>query len=256
MIPCNLLSKILVLIVLGLGGYIVYDKIIVPRQNTGTITINTDDKKDTKEKSLIKDSSQKIVYDNEKYSNKNYEGIKVPVINIDSEDASKLNGEIEGFVNEYKHDGFNEYMYPKYDYYENDDILSINVTIITEGSSRYYKTANINTKTCKKVSNSELVSKKEFKENEVPYKVFDIYEKEAEKNGSLDSYKQLTMAGDEFTSVYQGTKNYITKITLDEFGMYLNKNGELCVITKVYMIAGPESNYYIFNLNTNSYEAN
>ena len=70
-------------------------------------------------------------------------------------------------------------------------------------------------------------------------------------NGSIDAVKTQSIYGDECTSVYDGTKMNIESTKINDFDMYLNKKGELCVVTDIYLIAGPERNYYIYNLDTN-----
>lgn len=238
---------ILFILVLGLGTYIVYDKVI----NKDEVVSKTDsnDKKETK-KGIIKDESKEIVYSDNEYQYK-----KIPIINIDTEDADDLNKEINEYVDKMGQDSnYGEGYKLSYVYNENDEILSILLTINTYGSSKYYKTVNINTKTGKKVSNYDLIKTKSIDENEIGNAIFDIYVKDAEKNGLLDTYKTQHIYGDGFTSVYDGTKMLIDSKKIDDFDMYLNSKGDLCVIEEVYLIAGPEKNFYKFNLNINSYE--
>ena len=237
---------ILIIIILGLSGYIAYDKFIAKEE------VNKIEKKENKkeEKSIIKDKEKDIVY-----TESDYEYKKVPVININTADADKLNKEIEEYVDKMSSESdYGEAYALSYDYFENNDVLSIKMTITTFGSSRYYKTVNINSKTGKEVSNYDLIKSKSIDENEIGNAIFDIYTKEAEKNESLDAYKTQHIYSDEYTSVYDGTKNLVTNKKYDDFDMYLNSKGELCVISDVYLIAGPEMNFYVFNLNSNSYE--
>ena len=247
----TIIILILVFIIIGLAGYIVYDKYIKPNYEIVKKTDKTTNNKKEEEKSLIKDSSKEIVYNNEKFSY-----INVPFINIDSEDADNLNKEIEEYINNNGKNGYGDDYYPKYDYYKNGDNVSVLITIVTEGSSRYYKTANINAKTGKRITNTDLLSMKNIKSSEVADKVFSIYSDTAEKNGSLEAYKSLHMAGDEFTSIYDETKYSLKKLSIADFDMYLNDDDELCVIAEVYLIAGPEKNFYSFNLDDNKYEIN
>lgn len=234
---------ILFILVLGLGTYIVYDKVI----NKDEVVSKTDS---NDKKGIIKDESKEIVYSDNEYQYK-----KIPIINIDTEDADDLNKEINEYVDKMGQDtNYGEGYKLSYVYYENDEILSILLTINTYGSSKYYKTVNINSKTGKKVSNYDLIKTKSIDENEIGNAIFDIYVKDAEKNGLLDTYKTQHVYGDEFTSVYDASNNLIKSKKYDDFDMYLNSNGELCVISDVYLIAGPEKNFYIFNLNLYNYE--
>ena len=123
---------ILFILVLGLGTYIVYDKVI----NKDEVVSKTDsnDKKETK-KGIIKDESKEIVYSDNEYQYK-----KIPIINIDTEDADDLNKEINEYVDKMGQDtNYGEGYKLSYVYYENDKILSILLTINTYGSSNYYK---------------------------------------------------------------------------------------------------------------------
>ena len=243
------LNVILILIVLVLCGFIAYDKFI----KKDTCKCTKCDVKETKNedtKVSKKDASKGIVYDDGTNQYK-----RVPIINIDSTDANKLNKEINDYVDKMSSEtDYGEAYALTYDYFENNDVLSIKMTITTIGSSRYYKTVNINSNTGKEVSNYDLIKSKSIDENEIGNAIFDIYTKEAEKNGSLDVYKTQHIYGDEYTSVYDGTKNLVTNKKYDDFDMYLNSKGELCVISDVYLIAGPEMNFYVFNLNSYSYE--
>ncbi|MBQ9013239.1 MAG: hypothetical protein IJ094_06780 [Bacilli bacterium] len=234
------------LIILGLAGFVGYEKFIKKDVcNCNNCDVKKDNKKE--EKSLIKDKTKAIVYTNGYYKDK-----KVPVINIDSTDADKLNREIEEYVDKMSLESdYGEAYALSYEYFENKDILSIKMTITTFGSSRYYKTVNISTKTGKKVSNTDLLEMKKIKEGDFASILFEIYEKEQIDNGSIDAVKTQSIYGDEYTSVYDGTKNNIESTKINDFDMYLNKNGELCVVTDIYLIAGPERNFYIYNLDTN-----
>lgn len=243
-----ILVIILFLLVLGLGTYIVYDKVI----NNETVPKTESRKEKGKEEteSIIKDKNKDIVYSEDEYKYK-----KVPIINIDSEDADKLNQDIIEYVDKMGQEtNYGEGYSLSYDYFQNDEILSVLLKIDTIGASKYYKTVNINTKTGKKVSNSDLLKLKNIDENEIGNAIFDIYVKDAEESGYIDTYKTQHIYGDGFTSVYDGTKMLIDSKKIDDFDMYLNSKGDLCVIEEVYLIAGPEKNFYKFNITKNMYE--
>ena len=234
------------LIIIGLGGFIGYEKFIKNDLcECSKCGVKKDDIKE--DKSIIKDKDKEIVY-----TEGNYKYKEVPVININTEDAEKLNKEIKNYIDKMSSDtDYGEAYALSYEYFENNDILSIKMTITTFGSSRYYKTVNISTKTGKKVSNEELIKLKKIKEEDFSSKLFEVYEKEQIDNGSIDAVKTQSIYGDEYTSVYDGTKMNIESTKINDFDMYLNKKGELCVVTDIYLIAGPERNFYIYNLDTN-----
>ena len=234
---------LLTILVLGLGTYVAYDKFLRPSE-TKSETKKDTDKKDTSVSK--KDSTKPIVYDE---NTSQYE--KVPIINIDSVDADRLNKKIKDFAG--TRDTYDENFTINYDFYENTDVLSIIVKSTTPGASVYYVSANINTKTGKEVTNKDLIEKKNINESDFNAKVFGAYEKNLEDTGALDTAKsQKDYTG--HSSVYEGTQNKIKNTKLDDFDMYLNSNGELCVVAEVYVIAGPEKNFYIYNLDTNTRE--
>lgn len=244
-----ILIIILILMVLGLGSYIVYDKFInVSRKSESN---KVENKKATKEDRINKKDNTKAIV----YTEGNYEYKKVPVINIDSIDADRLNKEINDYLEEMKKNtDYGEGYNLSYDYYENDNILSIKITINTFGASKYYKTFNISTKTGKEVTNKEILNLKNIEESDFSSKLLSAYEKEQSDNDNLDAVKTQHIYGDEYTSVYDGTKMNIENTKIEDFDMYLNKNKELCVVADVYLLAGPERNFYIYNLDTNSRE--
>lgn len=244
-----LIIILLLLIIIGLFGYIYYDKFI-KKPEVDCTKCNVETKEETKEKSLLKDSSKPVVYNNKEYTN-----LDVPYINIDSDDAENINKSISTYVDKMDEGiSFGEYNTLSYEYFENDNVLSVRIMISTMGSTKYYQSYNIDVKTGKTVTNKELCKIADIKETEVGNLAFDIYIKDAEKNGFLDTYKTQHIYGDEYTSVYDGTKMIFDSTKLEDYDMYLNKDGNLCVISEVYLIAGPEKNNYVFNLSKNIYE--
>ncbi len=235
---------LLTILVLGLGTYVAYDKFLRPSETKPATKEDTDKKDKTDTSVSKKDSTKPIVYDE---NTSQYE--KVPIINIDSVDADRLNKKIKDFAG--TRDTYDENFTINYDFYENSDVLSIIVKSTTPGSSVYYVAANINTKTGKEVTNKALIEIKNINESDFTSKVFGAYEKDLEDTGALDTAKSQKYYGGH-SSVYEGTQNKIKNTKLDDFDMYLNSNGELCVVADVYLIAGPEHNEYIYNLDTNS----
>lgn len=238
----------LIIIILGLSGYIVYDKFF---DNKEVNTVEKKEKTKKEEKSILKDKNKEMVYKDDSYSY-----LEVPYININTKDGERLNNEIKEFVKDYKDtkDDTEDFMV-SYKNFENDNVVSIIIKKTTPSSStNYYKSINIDSKTGKELTNSELLKTKKIDESELSSKLFAVFENQAKEDGLIDSYKTMHTYEDEFTSIYDGTKNKIDNNKLEDYEMYLNSNGDLVVVVEVYFIAGPEKGNKLFNLNTNLYE--
>ena len=88
----------------------------------------------------------------------------VPYININTSAIKKINDEIETYYNKIKSDPIN-YLNMKYEYFINNDYLSLVLTTIQESttspsSDSIVFTYNINTKTGQLVTNDELILSK------------------------------------------------------------------------------------------------
>ena len=97
-----------------------------------------------KEEKVVESTSKKTISKVKKdkdivYENKESEYVKIPVINIDSKDASRLNEEMVEFVKDIS--SYNEFSNVSYDYYENDDVVSI-VMIIKNEKGIYFLERN------------------------------------------------------------------------------------------------------------------
>ena len=159
---------IVILLLLGILGYIAYDKFIAPK------TDNKESKEEKKEDTIKIDEDKDYVYDAEydagsapeEYTVGIYtyylKDIVVPYINIDSEAARKTNESIKEIYNELLsayNDGANGGMgyvkYSEYEYFVNDDVLSIvykTGTGATDIVYPYYHTYNFSLKTGEKIS--------------------------------------------------------------------------------------------------------
>ena len=239
---------ILTILVLGLGTYIAYDKLIKANDKK---VVNKDEVKKNEKNSNANDSSKPMVYDNE-----DYKYLKVPYINLKTDEGSRLNKEIKEFINDYEDTKeFTENYGVSYNTYENDDIVSIVIKKTTPSSAtNYYMSINIDSKTGKEVDNRYLLDIKKIDENYIPGMLLEIFDNQAEKDGTMESLRRMPSQGDEFTSVYDATKYKIENNKLDDYVMYLNKKGELITVVEVYFIAGPEKGNVLMNLNTNLYE--
>ena len=253
---------ILILIILGLIGYIIYDKYNVKTSNnTKSNNIVNDKKEETKteeNKELVKkyDDNKDYVYDgeykgdfskesyttdlNETYNSKD---LKAPYFNIDSSDASNSNKEInETYLNAVRifNQGVNDkstYIKLSYKKYENDDIISaiLKYEMGDIGvSNPIYYTYNFNKKDGKLLTFDESVSLAKI--DNIDDKVKKAIKKELNKQmgdnpnvypegESIDTYVNKSYSGYEDNKKYNLIK-YI-----------LNEKNELSVVVDINMPA-------------------
>ncbi len=239
---------ILTIAVLGLGTYVGYDKFIKPN-STKEVKKDEGKKKDTNSSSY--DSSKPLVSDNE-----DYKYLKVPYINLKSEEGSRLNKEIKEFVKDYKDTKEDTQNYGvTYNTYENAGITSVVIKKTTPSSStNYYMSINIDSKTEKEVDNKYLLDFRNIDENYLPGMLLEIFDNQAEADGTLEDMRRMSTYEDQYTSIYDATKNKIESNKTEDYVMYLNKKGELVAVVEVYFIAGAEKGNVLMNLDTNLYE--
>lgn len=170
-----ILISLLTIAVIGLSGYIVYDKVISKESEKG-IT-------ETSNKTIKEDINKELVYDLS-YDKKDieeyyiddwkeyrfFDDIKFPYINIDSEDAKKANEKLkriyDEIIKQYNEISSSEYKiaYYKssYDYTIYENILSIVVDVetgATDVPSHTYYSYNIDLDTKKVLSYEELYNR-------------------------------------------------------------------------------------------------
>ena len=142
---------ILILGILSLSGYIVYDKFYVKTKTSNTTdatkTTDTKENKNTEvetstSKALLKDVNEKVVYSD---VDEKHNGVirRIPYINIDSRYAEQVNTEIkeltkDGALQGQVKDHYLEYTVD-YQYYINDEIVSVKLSWETETDQTYTK---------------------------------------------------------------------------------------------------------------------
>lgn len=251
-----------------------YDKENVAVQNVVDNTANgvSENKNETNQqnnesvsKELLKDSSKEIVYAyvndaktwTETSVNGDYEvgySYKIPQINIDSTDAEKINRKIqdeymEAYTQgkEYNGAGCSKI---EYAYHINGDIVSVVIASFWDGGSAGRTAYNINSKTGKEVTNSELLSKKGITEADFPSKLSKILAEKL-KGMYTPSEEQLSYSGSaEFYNTQYKRTTALENCSVNN-DMYLNANNQLCVITTRYNIAGGDATEIIVNIDTN-----
>lgn len=238
----NFFVVVLLILVVGVMGYIIYEKESI-KDNAKPVKEETKKEEVKESKEILKDESKDIVYDlvNVSYENGEY-NYKLPVVNINSDYSNEINNEINEIKNEYNQ-VFTSKEYTgvigiNYNFYKNNDILSLVINITVDGDNYYYYAYNINMKTGNYVSNKELMDNKKINKKDITNKL----------NEFINSY----MGNARETSV-SDTKKYNELI----YGlpMYLNDKNELCIVSYYQPEAGSAGVHsYKFNYDLNNLE--
>lgn len=263
----KILLVILIIIVLALSGYLVYDKFIVKDETKITTTQKTDTQINKNKTVLKKDESKEIVYTI--YTGKPsesfpviYEGnavTEIPKININSIYADKINKEILALMyKSYDYDGnVNDSLKCKdfcslirYKYFINSNILSL--VIYQDGGTdplnHEYYAYNIDIYTGEDVSNKDLVKSKNIDVNNFNTKLSNTFKDAYPFDKYYDGKESYEGEKDFATQMYNKTMD-LTNCSIDN-AMFLNENGELMVVVGVYYYAGGEGAIYsLVNMN-------
>lgn len=214
------------------------------------------------------EENKEIVYSSySKYSDEY--SYSIPYININSDDANKINKEIEVYYKslveeELKNEseGFSVIMVNiKYNSYINDNILSLVVSSEYPNDCVYYKVYNLDIYTGTVVTNSDIINLKNMTESKFLDTLKELYENEfVSAYGSKEKFisnmrnapagwtedelqEQSKFYEDQFNKT-TSTDNYSIQTPI-----FLNENGKLCVIAPIYSMAGADLYYHIINTN-------
>ena len=235
---------ILVLIIIALGGYVVYDTFMVKDKNADCIDNTKKVEKTSKTEStkfkdkndiLLKDKSKEIVYDlyNKKLNDSGYEYVhQLPVVNIKSEYANKINKDISALNEELKNSPEGYFYY----YYVNDEILSLVIEEKTPSDYTEEHTYNLNIYTGEKIYNEDLLEIKNITKESVIEKLNNY-----SRNNKLINVRE--------SSIYDTEK--MNELFLGS-SMYLGDNKELIITAHFQGEEGglPPHNY-IYNVDQN-----
>jgi len=167
----------------------------------------------------------------------------VPAFNLDSADASAMNEEIEQIcgiaIGEMKDAEANKYslMYTSvsYEAYQNGDIVSILLILNTDIEMVEYHTLNLNVVTGERASGAEMVRYAGMTEEQFV---------EAAQNATEGKFLELYEGLKDMVDYYD--EQYAKTMSADVFNlsapMYLNGEGKLCIIARIYALAG--ASYY------------
>lgn len=169
------------------------------------------------------------------YSVVEYGDYKYPAININTESVRNINNEIKEKYGFTETDAKSSQLSIKgigqitYDYYINNNILSV-VVKKCENSSTLLNSYNIEISSGEKADTTKIIEDKGFNTSEVIEKIIEISEKEL--NSSTESKKSNML---QYWSTTYEKEESTWKEELDNnaknlSNIYLNKNGELCIL--------------------------
>lgn len=171
----------------------------------------------------------------------------IPKINLAYDNIKELNKEIlaygEGRLNEMTQDGkTTEGGKLGFKHYENDDILSV----VYEYESPVgavldkYRVWNVDKYTGEVVANEQILEK-----CKMPVEEFQSKYKEQQKL----KYEEINKGAEESQMYNEQYEKTISEENNNiNNAMYLNENGEICVITKIYSLAGADYSEYIVTI--------
>lgn len=176
------------------------------------------------------DSSKDFIYSVVEYGDYKY-----PAININTESVRNINNEIKEKYGFTETDAKSSQLSIKgieqitYDYYINNNILSVLVKK-GENSSTVVNSYNIDISSGEKADTTKIIENKGFNTSEVIEKIIEISEKEF--NSSIESKKSNMLQ--YWSTTYEKEENTwkeeLNNNAKNLSNIYLNKNGELCVL--------------------------
>lgn len=219
---------------------------------------------------LIKDKEtnveQELVTDAFTYTGKpGYEDIsisyKVPKININSDDVTKINSEIDKEITSKAKESIKEISNGTsiglfkiyYNYYINDNVLSVLIGLEYDADIRNYYTYNIDIKTGKRMSNEDILKIKNMTKKQFEEKIVNAYKNEFLKGyGSIEKWTSTQDSWQsESKAMYEAQYNRTisqSNCNADTQMIYLDANGKINVVAKIYSLAGAESYLKLINI--------
>lgn len=229
----NFLIVILVLLVVGLGGYVIYDKVLEKDNNETKNEVKKDNNKGIKI-----DSDKEYVYDADYNADSKYNDLKVPYININTKDAKEANKKIKELYNSYINE-FDKCLeqapscqievgYEDYD--DNDNVISVVIEyekLSNNVPDKTYLFYNFDKKTGNLMSNEDLLKNMNLTMPEVKTKVVN----DIKNYNTIDKDKFENSTYTE-ANINDGVK-YFEQTPEDKMLFFVEDN-ELNIITKIY----------------------
>ncbi|MBE5821765.1 MAG: hypothetical protein E7311_04160 [Clostridiales bacterium] len=247
----------LVICGIAFSVFIIINKKEIPINNDEVIIANNkENENNDREEHIIKEEASEtekneLVYSLYKY--KDSEGnelYSIPYININSEEANKINKEIEEFYKSEVEEAIKEieeYSYAflhevSYNFYINDNILSLVILKEYDWDIVYYGVYNLDINKGTIVTNSEIISNIKGIDEDIYLDILkDICKQRfIEAYGEKEEWKQFN-AGEEYETQLNRT---ISEDNLSiQTPIFLNDKGNIAVIANIYSLAGGDSYY-------------
>ncbi len=176
------------------------------------------------------DSSKDFIYSVVEYGDYKY-----PAININTESVRNINNEIKEKYGFTETDAKSSQLSIKgieqitYDYYINNNILSVLVKK-GENSSTLVNSYNIDISSGEKADTTKIIENKGFNTSEVIEKIIEISEKEFNSSIEIKKSNMLQYWSTTYEKEESTWKEELNNNAKNLSNIYLNKNGELCIL--------------------------
>ncbi len=230
---------IILLIIVFVVAYELYKNNILPEPVQNAVSpmfeklesvLNVENKKSTD------DSDKGLVYD---YYVTEIDGKKsrIPNLNINTEKASEINKEIidltENDLKEAESNGESKLKSVDYEYFQNENVLSLIIELSYENDENDYHIYNVNVESGEKIENSELIKNTNMNEEKFTdvcvERVTDYFDNTYNSNSSINK---------NALGYFKARLKTIDKsnFEIQNSTIYLNGEKDLVLITKIYDI--------------------
>ena len=248
----KIVIAILVLLVLVLGGYIVYEKVLDNKVDEPVKTEKKKvkiEKKEEKTQNIKLDKNKEYIYDANYLLNSEY---KMPYININSSDAIQVNGYLEGRYNSYMEhykicskENIPCHIALDYKQYLNNNIISVVIRYnesYTSVPDSQFLIYNFDLSTGKLMTYSDVLNKlkitKESATNKFKEKIrkYDVI-----NDGSVYTNDGRVPGVEAYSDEYKTQENiekgisFFEQTSDDKLYFFVNKNN-LNIITRIYSL--------------------
>jgi len=204
---------ILIVLVCGLIGYIIFDKVMLTDEKNNNTSNSTTTTNNSQVGDKI-DENDKLIYVCKKVTDENGWQLDVPCIASNNENAKKINDSIYNIIYENR-----VFQKVEYEYFTNDNIISLVINIsgfMGAGSGEENIVYNFDKNTYELVSNTDILKYLNLNVadfinnyNKIIKTSFDKDLEEFEKESGMSDVKDMT--------------HFIELENLDEFKLYINE---------------------------------
>lgn len=179
------------------------------------------------------DDAQGNIYEKEVSVDGKY-NVKVPVINLTTKAATRINNEVETKYKEASSKGY----YIVYSYYMYTGMVTLILDNTYNSGVHTYEVYNINLETGKQMKNEDLLEKLKVSKDDFISKAKDAYKFKFE-----EVFKDLDKDSNEYKSALNNTLNNALNVLNNP--MYINLEGKFAVYANITSVAGASEVYYL-----------